>query len=297
MAAASNKFLTFSNFSNILMEASMVIMTGSAVTLVIISGNLDLSVGGLAAMGGILYALFCQAGIPAYPWAVVMAVLVAGSLMGLLNGTLVSMLRLPSFIVTMAVMYIARGIAYIGAKGSTIIFGLPANFSYIGTKMLGPVPLPIIYSIVIFLIFLFIQSRKKLGIMTLAIGSNPKAAVLSGIHIKRVIILLYVLSGTLAAFSGVVFTARIHLGDCTIGTGFEFDCVTAAVLGGTNIQGGEGSVVGMVLGALLLRVLTNGLNILGLASYYQSIISGIVLVLAILLNKFIVSRSRRLINE
>jgi len=297
MAVASNKFLSYSNFTNIMLQASMVIMTGSAVTLVIISGNLDLSVGGLVAMGGVLYALFCQAGVPAYPWAVLLAVLVSGTLMGLLNGVLVSMLKLPSFIVTMSVMYISRGIAFIGAKGATIILGLPVNFSDIGKKFLGPVPLPIIYTVVIFFIFLFIQSKTSLGKKALAIGSNPRAAFLSGIRSKRVVILLYVLSGTLAAFSGVVFTARIGLGDCTIGTGFEFDVVTAAVLGGTNIQGGEGSILGMMIGALLLRILTNGLNLLGLASYYQSIISGIVLVLAILLNKFIISRSRKVINE
>jgi ribose/xylose/arabinose/galactoside ABC-type transport system permease subunit len=297
MAVTSNKFLSLSNFSNIIVQASLVIITGSAVTLIIISGNLDLSVGGIMAMGGVVYALLSQAGVTTYPWAALLAVIIAGSAMGIINGLLVTKMKIPSFIATMSVMYITRGVAYIGAKGTTIVFGLPIDFSYLGNRMLGPIPLPIVYTIAILSIFMFIQSKTKLGKETFAIGSNPKAATLSGIQTGRVIVTLYILAGTLAAFSGVIFTARVGVGDCTIGSGFEFDVFTAVVLGGTNITGGKGSVIGMVLGALLLRVLTNGLNLVGIESYYQSIISGIVLVLAILLNKFITSRSSKAIEE
>jgi ribose/xylose/arabinose/galactoside ABC-type transport system permease subunit len=296
MALTSNRFLSMSNFSNIIVQASLVIIAGSAVTLIIISGNLDLSVGGIMAMGGVLYALFSQAGIPTFPWAALLAVLIAGSAMGVLNGVLITRLKIPSFIATLSVMYITKGIAYIGAKGTTIVFGLPIDFSFIGNKMLGPLPLPIVYTLVIIAIFIFVQTKTRLGKETFAIGSNPRAAALSGIHSKRVVTALYIMAGTLAAFSGVIFTARVGVGDCTIGTGFEFDVFTAVVLGGTNISGGKGSIIGMVLGALLLRVLTNGLNLVGIQSYYQSIISGVVLVLAILLNRFIVAKSTKVIE-
>ena len=297
MGATSSKFLSLSNFSNIIVQASLVIITGSAVTLIIISGNLDLSVGGIMAMGGVVYALLSQAGIPTYPWAALMAVVISGSAMGLVNGLLVTRMRLPSFIATMSVMYITRGIAYIGAKGTTIVFGLPMDFKYLGNKVVGPFPIPIIYTVAILAIFMFLQTRTQLGKETFAIGSNPKAAMLSGIRTGRVVVILYVLAGTLAAFSGVIFTARVGVGDCTIGSGFEFDVFTAVVLGGTDIAGGRGSVIGMVLGALLLRVLTNGLNLAGIESYYQSIISGLVLVLAILLNRFITSGSNRAVEQ
>ena len=297
MSVASDKFLSATNFSNLLVQASMVVITGSAVNLLIISGHLDLSIGGIVAMAGVLYALFCQAKIPPYPWAALFAVLIAGTLMGLLNGILVTRLRMPFFIATLGVMYITRGIAYIGAKGTTIAFGLPANFPYLGNKSLGPIPLPIVYTVIIFLVFLFIQTKTVLGKQSFATGSNIKAAKLSGINTKKVITLLYVLSGSMAAFSGLLFTARIGVADCTIGQGFEFDVIIASVLGGTSISGGKGSIIGMVVGALLLRVLTNGLNLIGLASYYQSVISGIILILAILLNRFILVKSKSVAVE
>ena len=290
MSIASNKFFSLSNFNNVIVQSSMIVITGSAVTLIIVSGNLDLSIGGLVAMAGVLYGLFSQAGIPPFPWAALLAVLVAGSFMGLINGLLVTRLKMPSFIATLGIMFISRGIAYIGAKGTTIAFGLPADFPYLGNKSLGPIPLPIVYTVIALLLFMFIQNKTKLGKQSFATGSNLKAAKLSGINTKKVITILYILAGTMAAFSGVVFTARIGVADCTIGSGFEFDVIIACVLGGVNISGGKGSVLGMVLGALLLRVLTNGLNLIGLASYYQSIISGMVLIAAILLNRFIVNK-------
>jgi ribose/xylose/arabinose/galactoside ABC-type transport system permease subunit len=290
MSFTSNNFFSASNFSNIIVQASMVIITGSAATLVLISGNLDLSVGGLVAMSGVLYALFCQAKIPPYPWAALFAVLIAGTLMGFVNGTLVTRLKMPSFIATLGVMYIARGIAYIGAKGTTIAFGLPADFPYLGNKSLGPIPLPIVYTVIALILFIFIQTKTRLGKQAFAIGSNKKAAVYSGINEKKVITVLYILTGTMAAFSGLLFTARIGVADCTIGSGFEFEVISASVLGGTSVSGGKGSIIGMFLGALLMRVLTNGLNLIGLASFYQNIVSGIILILAILLNRFIVNK-------
>jgi ribose transport system permease protein len=292
MASLSDKFLTYSNFNNIIVQASMTIIAGSVVSLIIILGELDLSIGGIVAMSGVLYAYYCQLGVPAIPWAIILAILTSGFLVGMVNGVLVAYVKIPSFIVTMGMMYVARGVAYILAKGSTIGHGLPDNFSHMGIKMIGSVPLPIIYTLIVFLVMLFIQTKTVFGRSIFAIGANPVASELSGINISRITMTLYIISGTFAAFCGVMFTSRIAIGDCTIGSGFEFEVIIASVLGGND--GGRGSVVGMLLGALLLRILNNGLNLIGLASYYQSIVSGSVLLLAIALNKFLLARSARL---
>jgi ribose transport system permease protein len=292
MAALSDKFLTYSNFNNIIVQASMTIIAGTIVSLIIILGELDLSIGGVVAMSGVLYAYYCQAGIPVFPWAIILSIATSGLLVGIANGVLVAYARIPSFIVTLGMMYVARGVAYILAKGSTIGHGLPENFSHMGIKMIGSVPLPIIYTAVVFIGMLFLQTKTVFGRSIFVIGANPVAAELSGIPIALITVILYVISGIFAAFCGVMFTSRIAIGDCTIGSGFEFEVIIACVLGGND--SGRGSVVGMILGAILLRILNNGLNLIGLASYYQSIVSGAVLILAIASNKFLLAQFARI---
>jgi ribose/xylose/arabinose/galactoside ABC-type transport system permease subunit len=282
VAIIEPKFLSLQNFSNIFIQISSVIMVSSAVTLVLISGNLDLSVGGIGAMAGVLYAIFAREGIPVLP-AAGLAIL-AGGMVGVLNGSIISILRLPSFIITMATMYIARGIAYIGAEGAVITTGLPGNFGNLGQNFLGPVPLPLVYTFIIFAVFIFIQNKTVIAKQAYTIGSNIKTAELSGIKIFKVVATMFTLSGLLAAFAGVVVTARFGQADCKILPGFEIDCVIASVLGGTDINGGRGTVFGMIIGALIVGVLSNVLNMLGFAIYYQYVIKGIVLVLAIVLN-------------
>ena len=285
VAIIEPKFLSLQNFSNILMQISSVIMVSSAVTMVLISGNLDLSVGGIGAMAGVLYAIFARAGLPVLSSAA-LAVL-CGAVIGLLNGTIISSLRLPSFIITMATMYIARGIAYIGAEGAVITTGLPGDFGNMGEKFLGPIPLPLIYTLIIFAAFIFFQNKTVIAKKAYAIGSNIVTSELSGISIRKVVTLIFTLSGAVAAFAGVIVTARFAQADCKILPGFEIDCVIAAVLGGTDINGGRGTVFGMLIGALIVGVLSNVLNMLGLALYYQNVIKGVVLVLAIVLNSTI----------
>jgi len=277
------KFLSLQNFSNILMQVSSIIMVSSAVTMVLISGNLDLSVGGVGAMAGVLYAIFARAGIPVI-YSALLAVL-CGAAIGLLNGSIISTMRLPSFIITMATMYMARGIAYIGAEGAVITTGLPGNFGNMGEKFLGPIPLPLVYTFIIFALFVLFQNKTVIAKKAYAIGSNIVTSELSGISIKKVVTLIFTLSGAVAAFAGVIVTARFAQADCKILPGFEIDCVIAAVLGGTDINGGRGTVFGMLIGALIVGVLSNVLNMLGLPLYYQNVIKGLVLVLAIVLNR------------
>ncbi len=282
VAIIEPKFLSAQNFSNIFIQVSSVIMVGAAVTMVLISGNLDLSVAGVGAMAGVLFAIFARAGVPVLP-AAALAVL-AGGLIGFVNGSIISILRLPSFIITMATMYIARGIAYIGAEGAVITAGLPGDFGNMGQNFFGPIPLPLVYTFIIFIAFVFFQNMTVMAKQAYAVGSNIKTAELSGISIRRVVTVIFVLSGLVAAFAGVIVTSRFAQADCKILPGFEVDCVIAAVLGGTDINGGRGTVFGMLIGALIVGVLSNVLNMLGLPIYYQNVIKGVVLVIAIVLN-------------
>ena len=277
-------FFTIGNITNILISASSVIIVASAVTLVIITGNLDLSVGGIGAMGAVVFALFAKAGIPVLPSAA-LAVL-CGLAFGFLNGLIISKLSLPSFIISLAFKFIAGGIALIGAGGAIISFGLPGNIGIIGQTISG-VPLPVVYAIVVFLIFLFIQNKTVFAKQCYAIGANITAANLSGINSVKVITGVYALSGLLAAFAGVVITSRFSVADSGILPGFEADVIIAAVLGGTKITGGRGTVFGTLIGALIVVVLTNITNMLGMAIYTQDMLKGFVLIFAILLNQAI----------
>ncbi|WP_317854350.1 ABC transporter permease [Chakrabartyella piscis] len=283
-------FLSVSNFKNILVQVSSTVIIGSAVTMVLISGNLDLSVGAVGAMAGVMYGVFARGGIET-TIAIILAVLIGG-IMGAINGSFVALLRLPSFIVTIATMYVARGIAYIGAGGAVINTDLPGDFGALG-KSTGVIPLPIVYTIIVFAIFMIYQNKTVIAKEVYAIGANIKAAELSGIRVNRNLIITYIMCGLASAFAGVIITARFAQADCKILTGFEFDAVIAAVLGGTELTGGKGTVFGILMGALILGVLSNLMNMLGFANYYQNLVKGIVLVLAIVLNRYIRSQLDR----
>lgn len=276
------KFLGIQNISNVLMQISSIVIVSSVITMVLNTGNLDLSVGGVGAMAGVLYAVFARAGL-SVPLSATLAIL-SGGVIGLSNGLIISSFRIPSFIVTIATMYIARGIAFIGAEGSVITSGLPGNFSNLGEKFLGPVPLPLLYALGFILLFIFMQNKTVLGKMAYAIGANIKTSDYSGISIRKVVTSIYTLAGLSAAFAGVVVSARFNQADCRILPGFEIDVVIASVLGGTNINGGRGTVVGMLIGALILGILTNVLNMMGLILYYQYVVKGVLLVIAIVYN-------------
>ncbi len=257
----------------------------------ILSGNLDLSIGGLAAMGGVVFAVLARAGIPTLG-AAALAILISGTFIGFVNGTLASRFRMPSFIVTIATMYIGRGIAYIGAGGAVITADLPGDFQRLGLFSIGPINAPLFYSIIFFALFLFIQTRTVFAKKAYAIGSNLTTALLSGINVNRVVTILFVLSGTFAAFNGVFQTSSFGIADCKIFKGLEFDVIIACVLGGTDINGGRGTIFGTLIGALIIGELSNAMNLMGLAIYHQDVVRGIVLVAAILMHRLISSRIR-----
>lgn len=279
-------FFTVSNFTNMLVSASSIIIVASAVTLVIISGNLNLSVGGLSAMGAVSFALMAKSGIPVFAAAALAICL--GVVMGSLTGFIISWFNLPSFIVSLAFDYISRGIALIGAGGA-VVFGLPAAVGSIGATING-IPLCAVYAVLIVGVFIWFQNKTVFAAKTYAIGSNETTSLLSGISRKQVVTIVFALSGALAAFVGIVITSRFNAADSGISSSLSNDCIIAAVLGGTDINGGRGTVVSMLIGAFFITVLTNIMNMQGMTVYTQNVVRGVVLVLAICLNNVIRSK-------
>ncbi len=279
----SKSFLTLTNFNNVIRQVAFVVITGCAVTPLMISGNFDLSIGSVLGLTGMLSALFVTLSIPL--WFSIILSTVVGSAIGLLNGLMVVKLRIPSIIATLGTMYAARGLALVISGGNSIHMGLGKNFTLLGRGYLGRIPIIFIIMFLTIFIFYFIESKTILGRYTYAIGGNKRTALLSGINVGSIIILLYFLVGTLTGFSGTLMASRLGVGQAMVGSGFEFDVIVAVVLGGTSIEGGEGSIFGMLIGAFIVGFIANGLNLMGIHSFYQSIVKGIVLVGAVLLDQ------------
>ena len=293
-ALLSPAFLTTSNLLNVLRQISINAIIALGMTLVVLTGGIDLSVGSVvAASGSFMVSLMV--------WGVPMAValpagLALGALIGLFNGFVIARGNLPPFIVTLAMMVMARGLAYVYTDGRPTRYDDPA-FSYIGNGYLGPLPVPIVIMIVWFAFCWILLNRTRFGRHVYAIGGNREAARFSGIKIPRTITIVYVISGFSAALSGVILAARMSSGQPIAGQGFELDAIAAVVLGGTSLAGGKGTLAGTMIGALIIGVLNNGLNLIHVSFYYQLIIQGAVILAAIYLDsisgKFSVDALRR----
>lgn len=282
LSLLTDTFLTVTNLKNVSRQVSFVVITGSAVTLLMISGNFDLSVGSTLGLTGMLSAYFVTLGVPL--WLSIILSTLIGTCIGLFNGILVVRLKIPSIIATLGTMYIARGVALVITEGHSIHLGLGPNFTFLGRGYLGPVPITLLIIIFILGLFYFIETKTILGKYAFAIGGNKRTALLSGVNVGAIIILLYVLVGTLTGFSGTLLASRLGVGQPMVGQGFEFDVIVAVILGGTSLKGGEGSVFGMLIGAFIVGLIANGLNLLGIHSFYQSILKGAILAGAVLLD-------------
>lgn len=290
LSILSREFLTITNLINVTRQVAFVVITGSAVTLLMISGNFDLSIGSILGLTGMFFAYFIPLGLPL--GASLVAATLIGAAIGLLNGFLVVTLRIPSIIATLGTMYAARGLALVITGGNSIHLGLGPNFTVLGRGFVGPVPITLLLTVGILLLFYFFETRTTLGRYSYAIGGNRRTALLSGVNVSATIMLLYVLVGTLTGFSGVLMASRLGVGQPMVGQGFEFDVIVAVILGGTSLEGGEGSVIGMLIGAFIVGFIANGLNLLGIHSFYQSILKGAVLVGAVLLDRSLKERIR-----
>ncbi len=271
-------FLTTSNIINVLRQITFNAILAFGLTFVIIMGGIDLSVGSIVAVSGTFVAGLISDGMPLFP-AISIGLLI-GLFFGLFNGILTSSLRMPPFIVTLATMTIARGVAYIYSKGMPIRTQVPP-FNFIGNGYLGFIPFPVIILAVVFLCSYFLLHKTVFGRYVYSIGGNRTAARYAGIKITKIEVTGYVISAVLAALVGIILAARMYSGQPTVGVGFELDAIAAVVLGGTSFSGGVGTMSGSLLGALIIGVMNNGLNLLNVPFYYQLMIKGLVIISAI----------------
>jgi ribose transport system permease protein len=282
-------FLTVSNLLNIAEQTSINAIVAVGMTFVILSGGIDLSVGSIVALSGVVLGAALQDGQP-LPVALLMAAAV-GLACGLGNGALVSWGGLPPFIVTLGTMSIARGAALLFTEGRPVS-GFEAGFRMLATGRLGFIPAPVIATIVVYAIAHFVLTRTTFGRYVYAIGGNEEATRLSGVAIRFHKTMIYGVSGLMSAVAAIILAARLNSAQPIAGMMYELDAIAATVIGGTSLMGGEGSLGGTLVGALIMGVLRNGLNLLGVSSFLQQIVIGGVIVVAVLLDTILKRRNR-----
>jgi ribose/xylose/arabinose/galactoside ABC-type transport system permease subunit len=282
-SAMNPRFFSVRNFINVTRQILPIVLMGCAMTFVINSGAIDLSVGGVMALSAVLFATFVTWGVGV--WVALLMVILLGLLVGAINTFIVSGLKIPAIMATMATWIMCNGLAYILCRSIPVRDTRMKPIFEINSKIFfhNTIPLALFILVAVVAAFLFLEKRTILGKYAISIGGNENAAVLSGINVPRMRLIFYVLTGAMAAFSGVWQVARIGSGDPTIGTGMEFAVIAGCILGGVNIKGGEGTITGMLLGTIILALLTNGMNMMGVNAFYQQVATGIVLLVAILI--------------
>jgi ribose transport system permease protein len=285
----SPHFLTVSNLLNIAEQTSINAIVAVGMTFVILSGGIDLSVGSLVALAGVVLGTALKGGQP-LPIALVLG-LAVGLASGLINGGLISWGGLPPFIVTLGTMSIARGAALLYTEGRPVS-GFDEGFRVLATGRVGFIPAPVIATAVVYLIAHFVLTRTTFGRYVYAIGGNEEATRLSGVSIRFHKTMIYGVSGLMSAAAAVILTARLNSAQPIAGMMYELDAIAATVIGGTSLMGGEGSLGGTLVGALIMGVLRNGLNLLGVSSFLQQIVIGGVIVVAVLLDTVLKRKHR-----
>ena len=285
LSFASPDFLTADNLFNIGSQTAVVAVIAVGMTLVIITAGIDLSVGSVAALAGVMGALLMSSyGLP-MPLAALGGTLV-GAACGLTNGLLVSVAGLNPFIATLGMLSVARGIVYIATDAQSV-FGLPDSFRLLGQGVVaGGIPIPVVIILVVAIAGYVVLSRTKLGRYAYAMGSNLEAARLSGIPIRRYLTSVYVISGALAGFGGMIAASRVASGQPNYGIGLELDVIAAAVIGGASLFGGQGTVVGTLIGAFLIALIRNGAVLLNVNTFYQQVIIGIIIWIAVFWDQY-----------
>jgi ribose transport system permease protein len=283
MGLASDNFFSVSNLFNVLRQVSIVAVLAVGMTFVILTGGIDLSVGAVMALVGTVSAgLIVNSGLPA--GLALPLGLALGLGIGLANGFLVAWGRMPAIIVTLASMGMARGLALIYSGGYPIS-GIPSWIAWFGIGRVGIIPVPVIIMVVIYALAFVLLQRTAFGRHVYALGGNELAAQLSGVKTRRVKLAVYGISGLTSALAAVILTGRLMSGQPNAGLGFELDAIAAVVLGGTAIAGGRGLILGTLIGAVLLGILNNGLNLMGINPYLQDVIKGGIILLAIYIGR------------
>jgi ribose transport system permease protein len=280
---ATDTFMTTNNLVNIFRQASINIVLAVGMTLVILTGGIDLSVGSILATTAVIGVMTSLN--PGLQWGTLLFPLLIGLAVGLINGVLVAYVKLPPFIATMGTMTTFRGASYLIPDGTTIINN-DLNFAWIGNDYLGPIPWLVVIALVVVALTWFLLRKTVLGVRIYAVGGNPQAARLTGIKVGFVLVFVYAASGLLCGLAGVMTSSRLYSASGLLGNGYELDAVAAAILGGTSPNGGIGSVAGTLVGALIMAVLNNGLTLMNVSSFWQMVIRGIVIILAVIIDKF-----------
>jgi len=276
-------FLTVPNLLNVVRQVSIIAIISFGMTMVILTGGIDLSVGSMLAFAGAISAgMIVNTGLNVY--LAILIGLAAGTALGLFNGLAVAKAKLPAFIVTLAMMTVARGFTLIYTNGRPIS-GFDETFRFFGAGYIGAIPVPVIIMFLLLIVIYILLKKTPLGRYIYAIGGNEKATKLSGINTDKIKIAVYALNGFLAAVSGIILTSRLNSAQPMAGEGYELDAIAAVVLGGTSLSGGSGTVIGTIVGALIIAVLNNGLNLLNVSSFYQLVAKGGVILLAVFLDR------------
>lgn len=278
------KFFNLYNLTNMVRQSLSNFLIGCAMMFVIASGYIDLSVGGVMALSAIFYGYLCLWGLN--PWLAFIPVMLLGIGMGILNTVITEKLHIPAIMATLATWIITSGLAMSVCKAIPITSPEVKTVTILNSLKFGKIPLAVPICIVVILIYIFLEKKTILGKYAIAIGGNDAAALFSGINVVKMRCIFFCLTGTMAALAGIWQVGRLGSADPTIGTGYEFKVVAACILGGVNIKGGEGTIAGVMIGTSILVILTNGLQMMGIDSFYQDVITGIVLLAAVLLNSF-----------
>jgi ribose transport system permease protein len=293
LSVASDKFFTVDNGMNVLRQISINLCLSIGMTMIILSGGIDLSVGSVLAFSGAVAAGLLKNGI-AIPqfnlliqftaFGAIVAAIVIGLVLGWFNGFVITRFKLPPFVATLGMLSIARGLTMLWTGGFPIT-GLGDRFGFMGTGHLAGVPMPVWISAALVAVFVLVTQRTRFGRYLYAVGGNERAATVSGLNVNRVKLLVYTLGGGLAGVAGLLVTARLDSATPNAGISYELDSIAAVVIGGTSLSGGRGSILGTVLGCLIIGVLNNGLVLLEVSPFWQQVIKGFVILVAVIIDK------------
>lgn len=282
------RFLHINNISNLIRQIFLLTLISYGVSLSLLIKGIDLSVGAVAALSTCVAANFISNGNVAFG---IIAGLLMGGLCGFANGILITKFMIPDFITTFSMMYIARGLAFTYTKGGSI-YSFPKVFTNFGKGFIGSVPVPVVISIFLMIILYFILKKTVFGKEIYATGVNKKAAIYSGVRTDRVIIKVYTIAGILAGLAGLVFIARLNSADAVLGETWSLQAVAACIIGGITFEGGKGSVLGLIIGALVISVINNCINLLGIPSRFQDFFLGFMIICVVSLDYYMKKRKR-----
>ncbi len=293
LSLVTDKFCTVDNGLNVLRQICANLCLSIGMTIIILSGGIDLSVGAILALAGAVAAGLLKKGIavPGTDWFIevttsgaILAGILVGTGLGWFNGFVITRFKLPPFVATLGMLSIARGLTMLWTGGFPIT-RLGDTFGYMGSGLLFGVPMPVWISAALIAIFILLMKRTRFGRHVYAVGGNEKAATLSGLNVNRIKLLVYTLGGALCGVAGLLVTARLDSATPNAGLGYELDSIAAVVIGGTSLNGGRGTIMGTVLGCLIIGVLNNGLVLLEVSPFWQQVIKGLVILVAVAVDK------------